>query len=271
MRSIVEHMKKTLTLAALLAMSLGRGHCQDAAKTPAFEVASIKPCAPGTPQTPGHPEDPAMVRFIYPGGRFEAMATRLKFLLEWAYGIIPEQHSDGPSWMEDQRYDIVAKAVGNPSDREMKLMVRTLLAGRFNLRFHIEKREMPVLAVSLGKDEPKLFPPKDAETHSLRVTPQLGPDHKVASWHVVATRYSLEELNESFARQLGRVIVDRTGLKGDFDFTLDFTPDEDRPNPLDPSFIMSAMRKQLGLTVTPQKGLADFLVIDSVEKVLAGN
>jgi uncharacterized protein (TIGR03435 family) len=67
------------------------------------------------------------------------------------------------------------------------------------------------------------------------------------------------------------VIVDRTGLDGEFDFTLDLAPDEDRPNPLDPAILLGAMRDQLGLTVKSQKGPVDFLVIDSVERVVAGN
>lgn len=254
---------------AFLALPVDHGHCQDLAKAPAFEVASITPCKPGTLEPPGR--DPAMVRYIYPGGRFDEQVTTLKFLFEWAYGIIPEQHSSGPSWMEKELYDIVAKAAGNATEPEMKLMLRTLLAERFKLKFHVEKREMSIIAVSQGTTEAKLFPPKEGETHGIRVTPQTGPDQKLVSWHVVATRYSLEQLNESFARQLGRVIVDNTGLKGDFDFTLEFTQDEDRPNPLDPANVIKAMRDQLGLTVKSQKGLADFFVIDNAERVLAGN
>ncbi len=63
-------------------------------------------------------------------------------------------------------------------------------------------------------------------------------DQKTNAFHVVATRFSIAQLNEVFARQLGRVIVDQTGLTGDFDFTIDLTPDESRPNPLDPSLIL---------------------------------
>jgi uncharacterized protein (TIGR03435 family) len=263
------HMSRTLTLAALLVLALDCGHCQDVVKTVAFEAASIKPCKPGTPAPPG--TGPPMVKWIYPGGRFNANAATLQFLLEWAYGIIPEQHSGGPAWMENERYDIVAKAAGNATDQEMKLMVRTLLTDEFKLKLHIERREMSVLAVSLGKSEPKLFPAKEGEMHSLKITPQMGPDPKTGSYHVVATRFSLEDLNESFARQLRRVIVDQTGIKGDLDFALDFPFDDERPNPLDPSNVISAMLEQLGLTVKSQKGMADFFVIESAERVLVGN
>jgi uncharacterized protein (TIGR03435 family) len=67
------------------------------------------------------------------------------------------------------------------------------------------------------------------------------------------------------------VIVNRTGLNGDFDFTIDLAPDESNPNPLDPSLLMRAMREQLGLTLKTQKVPVDFVVIDSAEKVVAGN
>jgi uncharacterized protein (TIGR03435 family) len=101
--------------------------------------------------------------------------------------------------------------------------------------------------------------------------PQQDPDQKVASYHVVATRYSLSQLTDTFARQLGRVFVNETGLDGDFDFTLDLTPDEHLPNPLDPSLLISAMRQQLGLSLKSEDTLVDFLVIDRAEKVAAGN
>jgi uncharacterized protein (TIGR03435 family) len=262
-------MRRTLTLAAILASMALRGQCQDLTNTQAFEVESITPCKPGTPEPPG--EHMGMVQFTYPGGRFTARATTVKFLLEWAYGILPAQHSDGPAWISNDRFDIAAKAEGNATDAQMKRMAQTLLAERFQLKFHRETRDVAVVAISLGKTAPKLFPPKEGETHSIHIAPQMGPDQKIVSFHVVATRFTLAQLNETFARQLGRVIVDQTGLQGEFDFTIDMTPDEDRPNPLDPSIVLGAMRDQLGLTVKSQKAPVDFLVIDSVEKVVAGN
>jgi uncharacterized protein (TIGR03435 family) len=262
-------MNKVLALSILLGLSVHSAHCQDVAKGPSFEVASITPCKPGTPEPPG--EHAGMVRFIYPGGNFNAKATTVKYLFEWAYGILPAQHTGDPSWMDSERYDIVAKAEGNPSDPQMKMMARTLLAERFKLKFHTEIKEVPVILVSLGKTEPKLYPSKEGEVHSIRIMPQMGPDQKPVSFHVVATRFTLTELNETFARQIGRVIVDQTGMKGEYNFTLDMTPDEERPNPLDPAIVIGAMRDQLGLTVKSQKGPVEIFVIDSVEPVASGN
>ena len=262
-------MPRTLTVAALALLSLASAYSQDLSKPPAFEVASITPCKPGTPEPPG--EHAGMVQFTFPGGRFQADAVTLKFLLEWAYNIQPSQHSDGPAWLSTDRYDIVAKADGNVSDERMKLMTRALIEERFQLKAHLEKKTQLVYVITTGKTAPKLYPPKDGEVHALRVSPQMGPDQKVLSHRVTATRFSLTQLTDTFARQLGRVIVNQTGLDGDFDFTIDLTPDEGRPNPLDPALLLSALREQLGLAVTSQKAAVDFLVLDSAEKVVAGN
>ena len=81
----------------------------------------------------------------------------------------------------------------------------------------------------------------------------------------------LAQLTDVFARQLGRVIVNRTGMDGDYDFSLDLTPDENTPNPLDPSLIMDAMRRQLGLTLKTEDTEVEVLVVDGAEKVVAGN
>ena len=268
-RFIVGRMTRILAIAALAALSIDHGHCQDIAKTPAFEVASITPCKPGTPEPPG--EHMGMVQFTSPGGRFNASATTLKFLIEWAYDIQPSQHSNGPAWMDSDRYDVVAKAAGNASDAQMKLMVRILLGERFKLKFDHEKKNMSVYIVSTGKTAPKLFPPKEGELHSIRVAPQMGQDQKIISYHVTATRFSLTQLTDTMARQLGSVIVNQTGLNGDYDFTLDLTPDENRPNPLDPAILITAMKEQLGLTMKYEKATVDYLVIANAEKVVAGN
>lgn len=258
----LEHQTITLVFAAFL--SAGICTCQTLTRAPAFEAAAVKPCEPGTPEPPGLRA--GMVRYTFPGGRFEAHATTVEFLLEWAYGLLPSQHSRGPAWMDKDLFDIIAKAPGNATDDEMKLMTRTLLVEHFHLKFHLETREAPVLILSLGKTPPKLFPPKEGEARKLQIIPQTDEDQKIVSYHVVATRYSFAQLNQTFARQIGRVIVNQTGLEGDYDYTLDFTPDENRPNPLDPSLWISSMQYQLGLTVKAQKGPVDFLVIDQLEK-----
>jgi uncharacterized protein (TIGR03435 family) len=262
-------MMRTLIVLLLSGLSVGYCHCQEIAKAPAFEVASVTPCKPGTPEPPG--EHMGMVQFTAPGGRFRASATTLKFLMEWAYNIQPSQHSSGPSWMDSDRYDVVAKAEGNATDAQQKLMVQALLAERFQLKYRLEKKKLAVFVISVGKNAPKLFPPKEGEVHGIRIMPKKDPDDKIASYHVVATRFSLSQLTDTFARQLGRVFVNETGMDGDYDFTLDLAIDEHQPNPLDPSLLINAMREQLGLSLKSQDAMVDYLVIDSAEKVAKGN
>src|SRR5262245_5259354 len=118
-------MTKTLAITMLAAFSTQFGHCQTPAPK-AFEVASIKPCEPGTRENPGL--HMGMVQFTSPGGRFNATAISVKYLLEWAYGIQAAQHTGGPSWIDSEFYDITAKAAGPATDAEIKLMVQSLLA-----------------------------------------------------------------------------------------------------------------------------------------------
>jgi uncharacterized protein (TIGR03435 family) len=255
-------------LASLLILSIDHGHCEEIGKAPAFEVASITPCEPDAPAP--SMEHAGLAEFVYPGGRINARCTTLKFLVEWAYGIQPAQHSDGPGWIGADRYNIAAKAEGAASEAQMKLMMRTLLAERFALKLRHESRELTALVLSVGKTPPHLVPSKEDEARVVRVDPQTGADQRVV-YRVICRRFSLAELGDLFGRQLGRVVVDRTGLAGDFDFALDLTPDESHSSPIDPDLLLVALREQVGLTVKSEKTAVDFLVIEGAERVVAGN
>lgn len=249
------------TLVALLIAAVlfaGFGVCQER-----FEVASIAPCKPGTPAAPI--DHAGMAKYIFPGGRFNVTAVTLKTLFEWAYTIQPEQHSSGPSWLDTDLYDVVAKAAGQPDDAAMKLMLQSLLAARFQLRFHREHRNMTVLAMTVGKTAPKLLAPKDGEAQSLHVIQQPGPDQKIASYRVVATRFPLSQLTDTLARQLDRIVVNETGLAGEFDFQVDLTPDDSQGNPVDPSLLITAMREQLGIDFKSGNASVDYYVIESAQ------
>ena len=127
-----------------------------------------------------------------------------------------------------------------------------------------------MLVVSLGKTARSSFRRKKGEA-LYPVAPQMDADQKIMllphGRHAVY-HCAIERGVRATAWPCHR---GRDRSHGDFDFTLDLTPDESRPNPLDPSLILSAMREQLGFTVKSQKAPVDLLVIDSVEKVAAGN
>jgi uncharacterized protein (TIGR03435 family) len=260
-------MTRTLLLVPLTILLADFCHCEDTAKSPAFEVVSITPCKPDTPAPAG--EDHFMVQLVYPGGKFHAGATTVKYLIEWAWNLLPSQFSGGPSWMDNDRYEIIAKAPGNANEEEMKAMVKTLLTDRFRLTFHRETRDAPVLLLAPGKTPPKLYPPKEGETTDLRVRPISDDAAKRVSFHVTATRFSFLQLNQTFAHILDRVIVNQTGIEGDFDFTLDIMPDDAAPSPMDPGLLISAMRDQLGLNVKSTRAPVEFLAIDGLERPTA--
>jgi uncharacterized protein (TIGR03435 family) len=236
---------------------------------PAFEVASITPCPSGTPAPPM--EHTGITNWVAPGGRLTARATTVVFLMEWAYGIQPWQHSDGPGWLSIDRFDVVAKADHDATENEMKQMARTLLVERFGLNMHRETKELPAYVISLGKNAPKLSPPKDGETHDMRFSMMPGPDQKTGVFHIDATRYTLAEVADVFARRMDRVIVNRTGMNGEYDFKLDLTPDESHPSPVDQTLLLEALRQQIGLDVRSEKTAVDYYVIQAAGKAALTN
>ena len=116
---------------------------QSPASLPTFEAASVKPNKSGDRN----------VSIRRSPGRFTTTNTTLKMLITFAYDIRGHQLSGGPSWLDLDRYDIVAKAEGaDPSEAQLKQMVQALLADRFQLTIHREMKEMPVYALVVGKD-----------------------------------------------------------------------------------------------------------------------
>jgi bla regulator protein blaR1 len=216
-----------------------------------FEVASIRPNKSG---------EQAMGMFPTPG-LLRVRNYTPRFLIEAAYGMKRYQVSGGPSWIDSQRYDIVAKAADKATFDQMLRMLRTLLAERFQLKFHRETKTMPVYSLVAAKGGPKLLPQKDGDSKSFRfhVTPSELTGHKVP----------MNVFVDCLSGQLDRPLVDRTGLKGNYDFSLRYTPDSnspDDPNDSSGASIYRAIQDQLGLKLVVQKGPAEVLVIDNVEK-----
>ncbi|HLW77074.1 MAG TPA: TIGR03435 family protein [Bryobacteraceae bacterium] len=259
-------MKKFFSIPILLAAAIHHGHCQDLPKPLAFDVASIDPSKPGTSET--LEEHLGTLQLTYPGGRLQVKDIDVKYLFEWAYRMLPAQHSSGPSWFDSDRYTIVATGNPHASDDQMRLMTQTLLVDRFKLKMHREPKELPVLAVTVGKNGPKLLPVKEGEVFGMQMTPQGSGSHPV--FHVVGTKFTMAQMVNTFARHFDNILLDRTGIQGEFDFTMDLTPDENGAHSMQ-SMIVEAMQSQLGLAVKSQKATVDYYVIDSMEKVAAGN
>ena len=212
---------------------------------PQFEVASIKPSTPGS-------HGPT----IYNPTRERVALSTLttKSLIAYAYDVRDFQVSGGPSWVGSEEYDIVAKPQGEASNERILAMARGLLAERFNLTLHHEFKEMPVLALVVSKGGPRLQPSVGTG----------GPEVRGGRGRLVARKVTMGLLAAQLAgRVLGRAVLDRTGIVGEFDVNLEWTPDES-PDP--GSSIFTALQEQLGLKLETQKGVVDVVVIDRVER-----
>ena len=237
-------MRHLLLSALLLAQSL-----------PAFDVTSVKPNSPG----PNVRFQPA------PGGRLTVTYTTLRIAVSWAFDVQFFAVVGGPDWADSDRFDIAAKAEGSPSGREMRLMLRSLLNDRFKLRTHLESREMPAyaLVIDKGGGRPPQLRRSDVECVS---TPSAGqsPCAFSADWRSIHARgMPVSALTEPLGGVTGRVIVDRTGLTGRFDYDLAWTPQRLDP---DASSFFTAVREQLGLKLESTKAPVDVLVIDAAER-----
>jgi uncharacterized protein (TIGR03435 family) len=192
-------------------------------------------------------------------GSFSASNASLQMLLGWAYDVKDYQIS-GPDWLksDDARYDISAKAPAGASSRQMPEMLKALLAERFKVALHRETRTLPIYALVTAKGGPKLHE-APADGHSS--TNSRGG-------HITAQHVSMVDLGDSLSRQLGRAVIDQTGLKGAFDFTLEYAADDadtSRPS------IFTALQEQLGLRLEATKGPVEVLVIDRAERVPTEN
>ncbi len=263
---------------------------------PSFEVVSVKP---------NHSASGGIMIRMSPGGRFNAQNITGKFLMEEAYGVKDSQIVGAPGWFDSEHFDIEAKPddsfneaekKGNPDAQhaQLALMLQSMLEDRFKLTIHHETKEMPVLTLLVAKGGPKLHDsgPDPAAQPDEPPPGPMKPDgpqprHSVRMMgrgNLDINAESLDSFAEVLSRQLGRVVVNKTGLKGNYDFSLKWSPDENegrmfggagaapdgRPGPppaeaAGPS-IYSALQEQLGLKLETVKGPVDTIVIDRVEK-----
>jgi uncharacterized protein (TIGR03435 family) len=228
-----------------------------------FEVATIKPAKP----------EARGKGFVVRGHEFSTINTSLSSLITFAYGIHARQVTGGPSWMETEKFDITARPEGEgmPDAKQLRTMVQKLLADRFQLTFHRDKKELSVYALVAGKSGPKLTP----STGDPNGLPGLF-FRKLGVLNVRnGNMADFAEVMQSSV--LDRPVVDQTGLSGRFDFALEWTPDEfqfadfgPRPANADNTDsapdLFTAIQQQLGLKLDAVKAPTEVLVIDHVEK-----
>ena len=293
----------TFAAAAVAMPSAQQGGAPAAGdKTLQFEVASIKPNNSG---------DGRIMMGMQPGGRFTATNITLIQLIRNAYQLQPNQIVGGADWMTNDHYDIAAKAedgaVSGPQPPPgqpgpVQLMLRALLAERFKLVAHNEDREMPIFALVLSRPDGKLGPQLtksdvDCSTvagrgRGLGAPPPPGPPQpgqvppcsiRMGFGNMIVGSSSMAQIANSLSQFAGRMVVDKTGLPGSYDMTLNWTPDTvpQRPPgapeplvngvPIDPNgpSLFTAVVEQLGLKLDSQKAPIKVLVIDKAEKPIA--
>ena len=281
---------------ALLAVAgLGAQSPQPPAAAPAFEVASIKPNNSGD----------GRVMMQNQPGRYIATNVSLRLLIRNAYQLQDFQITGGPGWLGSDRFDINAKvpdefrAMAPPAPGSgpgpLALMIRALLAERFKLVVHNETKEAPIYALILARSDGKLGPQlKKSETDCNAVfaagrgrggpLPPPGPPQpdermpcgiRIGPGNMAVGGAPLSQAANSLGMFAGRVVLDRTGLTGDYDFDLTWTPDQmpQRPPgapdlPVDPNgpSLFTAVQEQLGLKLDSQRGPVEMLVVDRAEK-----
>ncbi|HEV3220063.1 MAG TPA: TIGR03435 family protein [Candidatus Acidoferrales bacterium] len=266
---------------------LGGGQSAQISNVPplSFEVAVIKPDNSGVTN----------VSMSWGDDRFTTRHITLAHLIGIAYGVNPnEQISGAPVWVKSEKFDIDAKLEDSsmkqveqlPMEQKSELltrMVRSLLEDRCQLRVSHETKELPVFALVVAKNGPKLTPttlPPDETADPRKRTPKSMKT--VARGQLIARGISIPTLISALAKEVGgRTILDETGLKGEYDFKLDWTPELNNPvtatdaspssatAPLPDSSgpsIFTALQEQLGLKLESKKAPRDVVVIDHVER-----
>jgi bla regulator protein BlaR1 len=261
----------------------------------AFEVASVK-LSTATFSPPNFPLDSGdaftnMRTKEPPRGYFKADFPLMVFI-QFAYKLVASSEqmkslqASLPKQVANAHFQIEARADGNPTKDQMRLMMQALLADRFKLAVHFETQEVPAFALTLikpGKTGPNLRPHADgpacdspaAETfppvcdvYAMQMKP--GGVQRLGSRNTTIDR--LASSISSFAR-LGRTVVDKTGLTGRFDFTIEWTPDPDVPAPPDKdthsdppgTTFLEALREQFGMKLESTRGRIQTLVVDKAE------
>jgi uncharacterized protein (TIGR03435 family) len=211
-----------------------------------FEVASIHLNPSGTTDS--------VINFPETG-RLTVTNATLKTLIRAAWGIQNDQVFGGPKWLDTDRYDIEAKTSGRITEDQDQSLLQNLLADRFRLKTHEEQREQPVYALTVAK--PGLIAANTGAGASIHTN--RGP----GKTRIAVTNIGLNQFAGMLARQLGRTVLNKTGLSGNYDFALEWDPDQ-LPDSQTPS-VFTALQQQLGLRLDSQKATVPVLVIDSAD------
>jgi uncharacterized protein (TIGR03435 family) len=232
---------------------------------PGIEVATVKPSRPEEGFSLGAGQGGANI--------FSTTGTTVRTLLQFANGVHPRQII-GPSWIDSARYAVTIKAdqEGSPNIPQMRILMQKLLADRFKLVTHREKKELSLYALTIAKGGPKLA------AHPGPPSNQWGYGFGLGSINGRNTTMT-EFAGWLQANLMEQPVVDRTGLTDRYDFSLRYTPDASArltniPNAVPrPTTdvdalpdLFTAFQQQLGLKLEAARGPVDIVVVDSIER-----
>lgn len=277
LRVAIDGRKKVLiassaTLAVAAPLVLGLIHApliRAQSKPPAFEVATIKLNVTGARSGGVRPRP----------GRLIISNMTVKGMVAFVYKVRDFQISGGPDWVNSSHYDIEAIAEGNPNQDQFKRMLQTLLQDRFKLVLHHDSKELPIYELTVAKGGLKLQLLKEGDciVYDAAHPPKPGQRSSDGCDNLSngrgsfdATSATMAQVAMMFSFQVGRTVVDKTGIEGKFPVHLKFAPvdgETGAPPAADagPS-IFTAVQEQLGLRLDAAKGPVDVLVIDHVDR-----
>jgi uncharacterized protein (TIGR03435 family) len=226
-----------------------------------FEVASIKPHVVALVNGRGR----MGMSFSGPGVRVEGMT--LNGLISYAYNLNPIELSGGPNWAGSDKYDVVAKAEGDGvlARESARLMMQSLLADRFKLKFHRESREVSGYALVLAKGGSKLKENAPDAASSMSMVSPSG----MRGEEMTVSRWTMQQLASQLAVDTRLPVSDRTGLTKSYDFKLTWVSDrelaESPDAPPSAPLLVTALQEQLGLKLESLRVPMEILVIDSAQ------
>ena len=289
---------RQVLLSCFVAVAVSAQVLQSADQEPVFEVASIK----------ANKTDARGGSLVMPPGRFAATNIPLKVLITNAYQLSFFQVVGGPDWVSTDRFDIAAKVPDGAPPEQTRAMLRTLLKDRFKLAVHMETRDTPIFALVKARADNRLGPNLKSSTTDcgpvraqraaaiadvakarggrVPVPPPPGPNEPVVCQMRVSGRggstltyragnTTMSALANALRPYVGREVVDKTGLAGEFDFDLQFSPPPTTGSvdagipvaPLDDATsVFTALQEQLGLKLESTRGPVQLMVIDRAEK-----
>ena len=240
-------MTHAVTLIAALLMASFVASAQD----PTFDVVSIKR---NTSVLPGP-------RWDVTPSRWQMIGGPVSSLIYTAYDPQVYELPGAPAWVLSEKYDVTATMQGSPGRDAQAAMVRSMLADRFKLKARLETQERAVYALVIAR--PGRLGPALKPSSVDCAAPEAKCGMSLGGGRLTATGRTLDTIN-SVGRIDGRIIVDKTGLTGRYDFTLQYTmqpgPNDDTPS------IFAAVEEQLGLKLVPDRAPLTVVIVDAIER-----